>query len=43
MNINEEINHAKYNVLALRRLLKTEREKLRQLKFNRKMRDKRRK
>ncbi len=43
MDINREINHSKDNIIILRRLLKNEVHKLRQLKFNRKMRDKRRK
>jgi len=43
MNANIEIIHSRENITILRRLLKNEVAKLRQLKFNRKMRDRRRK
>jgi len=43
MNINTEIKHTRENITMLRRLLKNEGAKLRQLRFNRKMRDRRRK
>jgi len=43
MEINIEIINTRKNINALRRILKNEVEKMRQLKFNRKMRDKRRK
>jgi len=43
MNVNTEITHSRENITILKRLLKNEKAKLRQLKFNRKMRDRRRK
>jgi len=43
MDINEEIKKSQKNITALRRILTNEKEKLRQLKFNRKMKDRRRK
>jgi len=43
MNVNTEITHFRENITILKRLLKNEKAKLRQLKFNRKMRDMRRK
>jgi len=43
MNINQEINNSKKCISSLKWLLKNEKAKLRQLKFNRKMRDRRRK
>jgi len=42
MNINTEIKNSKDNIAVLRRLLNNERYKLRQMKFNRKMKDRRR-
>jgi len=43
MDINIEINHSRENLSILKRLLRNEKAKLKQLKFNRKMRDRRRK
>jgi len=43
MNINIEIRKATQNVVMLRRLLNREKSNLKQLRFNRKMRDRRRK
>jgi len=43
MDINAEIKKSQKNITALNRILKNEKEKLRQLKFNRKMKDRRRK
>jgi len=43
MNNNITIHYTMANIIVLRRMLKNEQAKLRQLKFNRKMRDKRRK